>query len=383
MKVLTGVRGCGKTSLTRMLADELRDSHDTVRLDLGREWYGSPEEVVEAAVSGIGGLDGSLVILDEVLSVPGWERAASSLLERGAEVLVTASGTVPGIEELPFGTSEVRVRPLSFREYVSFRDPADPSALLDDYLRLGGLPAVARAMDTVPFLVDGLLEGICCTAVNKDVIGRHGVRGRSLKRIMTTLARNVGGRTSAREVARRLSDSETRVQPRTVDRYIGYLEGSLLFSRAGRYDARTGERIRTSDRFYAADNGLLGPGLGLRTGSLEGLVENAVFNELSARFGEVATCAVGRREVDFVADPMGTPSYYQVSPSITDPATMEREIRPLRAIEDNHPKTVITYDRFPMGDVDGIRIVSLLDWLTEGERAPPSDVGTRRPDRNY
>ena len=95
-------------------------------------------------------------------------------------------------------------------------------------------------------------------------------------------------------------------------------------------------------------------------------MKNVVYNELVYRFGDVAVCSIGQNEVDFIADPMGTPSYYQVSMSITDPSTMDRELRPLKAIGDNYPKTVITYDRFPMTDIGGIRIVSLLDWLAEG-----------------
>lgn len=177
--------------------------------------------------------------------------------------------------------------------------------------------------------------------------------------------KNIGDRTSVRGISNYMTSKGIRTQPQTVDQYIGFLEEALLFSRAKRFDTKTKEYLRTTDKFYIADMGIRHSQITLHPGDLDGIVENIVYNELLYRFGDVSVCDVSPYEVDFIADPMGTPSYYQVALSVMDPATLERELRPLMDIADNYPKTIITYDRFPMHDIDRIRILCLKDWLLD------------------
>lgn len=377
IKVLTGIRRCGKSTLMRMYIDELRASGVPderifyVNLDDEGSGIGTFRDLIEAVESHVGEVNGSYIFLDEIQNIWEWERAVSTFHIRGADVLITGSNSDMPSSQLATKLSgrclEIRIRPLVFSEYVMFREPKDRSRLLEDYLRYGGFPTAAFAMDRMPSQTMDVLDGIYNTVFNKDVMGRHEIRGSmTINRLSDHLMKNIGDRTSVRGAAGYMTGKGIRTQPQTVDQYIGFLEEALLFSRVKRLDFKAKEYLRTADKFYAADLGIRHCRVPYSLNDLDGIMENVVYNELAYRYGEVAVCSVGQYEVDFIADPMGSPSYYQVSVSITDPATRERELRPLRAIGDNYPKTVITYDRLPVNDIDGIRVVSLLDWLLEG-----------------
>ena len=377
IKVLTGIRRCGKSTLMRMYIDELKasgvpdDRIFYVNLDDEGSGIGTFRDLIEAVESHVGEVNGSHIFLDEVQNIPEWERAVSTFHVRGADVCITGSNSDMLSSRLATKLSgrclEIRIRPLAFSEYVMFREPEDRSRLLEDYLRYGGFPTAAFAMDRMPSQTMDVLDGIYNTVFKKDVTGRHEIRGSmTIDHLSDYLMKNIGDRTSVRGAADYMTSKGTKTQPQTVDQYIGFLEEALLFSRAKRLDSKAKEYLRTADKFYAADLGIRHCRVPYSLNDLDGIMENVVYNELAYRYGEVAVCSVGQYEVDFIADPMGNPSYYQVSVSITDPATRERELRPLRAIGDNYPKTVITYDRLPVDDIDGIRVVSLLDWLSEG-----------------
>ncbi len=130
-------------------------------------------------------------------------------------------------------------------------------------------------------------------------------------------------------------------------------------------DLKTLEYLTTQDKFYAQDLGIRNYLSTFREDDMNGILENVVYNELIYRYGNACVCAVGRYEVDFMVNPLDKPSYFQVCMNIGDKVTRERELRPLRQISDNYPKTVITYDRYILDDIDGIRIVSIIDWLKE------------------
>lgn len=382
IKVLAGIRRSGKSTLMRMFIEEIRESGVPddrlfyINLDDEETGVESFRDLIDAAKSKVGDLKGSFIFLDEIQNVEGWERAVSTFHTGGADVYITGSNSNMLSSELSTRLSgrslEIRVQPLVFSEYIRFRRPADRTLLLEDFIRRGGFPAVAIAMDSAPSLVDDILDGIYNTVFKKDVTERHQIRNSAvIDHLSNYLMKNIGDRTSVRGAANYMTGKGMKAQPQTVDQYIGFLEEALLFSRARRLDSKAKEYLRTADKFYAADLGIRNIRIPFSARDLDGIMENVVYNELVHRYRNVAVCSVGGYEVDFVADSMGTPSYYQVSLSITDPATMERELRPLMEIDDNYPKTVITYDRFPMNDVDGIRIVTLLDWLTERERASP------------
>ena len=374
IKILTGIRRCGKSSLMEMFIDELRESgvpDDRIfysNLDdegCGIETF---RDLIDSVSSKISDTKGAYLFFDEIQNVPEWERAVLTFYIRDADVYVTGSNSNMLSTELSTKLSgrclEIFIQPLVFSEYLNFRNSDDTDKLLEDYIRYGGFPAVSLMMDAMPGQVKDILDGIYNTVFNKDVMSRHEIRGNAMiSNLSIYLMKNIGGRTSVRGVSNYLTSKGIRTQPQTVDQYIGFLEEALLFSKAKRLDLKTKEYLRTTDKFYVSDMGIRHSQITFHPKDLDGIVENIVYNELLYRFGDVSVCSVDLYEVDFIADPMGTPSYYQVSLNVTDPATLERELRPLRKIADNYPKTIITYDRFPMNDIDGIRIVSLKDWL--------------------
>ena len=225
---------------------------------------------------------------------------------------------------------------------------------------------MALLEDTMPGLVPDMLMGIYNTVYTKDVSERNSIRNNELvSNVCRFVMKNIGDRTSVRSVSNYLTSKGSKTRPETVDSYISMLEKALLIGRAKRMDLKTKEYLRTSEKFYAADLGLRNIIVPYSETDLDGMLENIVFNELIFRYGRASVCSVGDLEIDFVANSEGTPSYYQVCMNIGDKSTRDRELRPLRSVNDNYPKTIVTYDRFPMDDIDGIRIVSLKDWLME------------------
>lgn len=378
IKVITGIRRCGKSTLMIEFIRELAASGVPgdrllyINLDDGTSGIETWRDILDRAAEAVGEPGGSYLFLDEVQNVPEWERAVSTLFLKGADIYITGSNSQMLSTELSTRLSgrcmEIRVQPLAFREYILFRKSPgrDAAALLEDYIRRGGFPAVALLEDTMPGLVPDMLLGIYNTVYTKDVSERNSIRNNVLaSNVCRLVMKNIGDRTSVRSVSKYLASKGAKTRPETVDSYISMLERALLIGRAKRMDLKTKEYLRTSEKFYAADTGIRNAVVPYRESDLDGMIENVVFNELTFRFGRASVCSVGGLEVDFVADSEGSPSYYQVCMSISDESTRERELRPLRSVSDNYPKTVITYDRFPLKDIDGIRIVCLKDWLVE------------------
>lgn len=376
IKILTGIRRCGKSTLMDMFIDELKDSGVAedrifhVNLDDEGSGIGSYMDLINAVESRIPDIGGAYLFFDEIQNVPEWERAVSTFYVRKADIYITGSNSDMLSSELSTKLSgrtiEIRIQPLMFSEYTDFRQSDDIDSLLDDYIRYGGFPAVALAMDRMPSQAMDLLDGIYNTVFNKDVTGRHSIRGNAMiSHLSVFLMKNIGDRTSVRGAASYMTSKGIKTQPQTVDDYIGFLEDALLFSRAQRLDSKTKDYLRTSDKFYVADLGMRNSQVPFHLNDLDGILENIVFNELRYRYGSVAVYGIDQLEVDFVSDPIRSPKYWQVSLNIGDANTRERELRSLKAIPDNYPKTIITYDRFPMTDIDGIRVVQLKDWLME------------------
>ncbi len=379
IKVITGIRRCGKSTIMSMFARELLDSgvpeDRIIHIDFERD-PDAPIADWESLLDHVRGRlepgRGRYILLDEVQDVDGWERAVRSLFESGADVYVTGSNSQMLSSEistrLSGRTVEIHVMPLVFSEYVAFRRQGVPvDAMFQDYLVHGGMPAVALLEDTpARAMIPQHLDGIYGTVYRRDIEERHSIRGSStMSDLIRFMMRNIGCRTSPKNIAGSLSGAGMRVSAPTVQDYLDLITGAYLMTRSERIDSRTMGCLRTTDKFYAADLGVRNVIAPMRDGDLAMMIENIVFNELRFRYGSVATFDVDGREVDFVADPMGRRMYFQVCMGIGDEGTRERELRPLRDLGDNYPKTVITWERYPVDDIDGVRVVALLDWLLE------------------
>ncbi len=378
IKGLTGIRRCGKSTLMLQFIDELKSSDVPedrilyINLDDQTSQIDTWEVLLDTVLEVVGDPKDSYLFLDEIQNIPEWEKAVSTLFINGADIYITGSNSQMLSTELSTRLSgrciEIRVQPLVFHEYLLFRDGSDKdvSGLLDDYMHRGGFPAVALMEDTMPTLVPDMLMGIYNTVYMKDVSERNNIRNNELiSNVNRFIMKNIGDRTSIRSVSNNLTSKGHKTRPETVDSYISMLEKALLIERAKRMDLKTKEYLRTSEKFYAADIGLRNIIIPYTETDLDGIMENVVFNELVFRYGRASVCSVGETEIDFVVESENAPSYYQVCLNIGEESTRERELRPLRSVKDNYPKTIVTYDRFPLKDIDGIRIITLLDWLLE------------------
>ena len=380
IKVLTGIRRCGKSTILEMFMDELRGSgvheEDIVYIDFDEDPENLPKNsselmsyVRERLVPG----RGRYQFFDEIQNVEGWEESVVSFYDNGADVYVTGSNSQMLSSELSTRLSgrhvEIHVMPLAFSEYLEFRKSSGKSAeeLFGDFMRDGGMPAVALSEDLPSrALIPQILEGMYSTVYRKDVEERHSIRGSSMmSNLIRFMMRNISCRTSPRNIAGNLSSKRQKISAPTVQDYLEYITEAYLMTRSERMDSSTMDYLETSDKFYATDLGVRNIVSPMRDGDVSAMIENIVFNELRYRYGKVVTFDVEGREIDFVADPMGSRSYYQVCMSIADDTTRARELRPLREAGDNYPKTVITLDRYPVDDIEGVRIVRLIDWLQE------------------
>ncbi len=382
IKVLSGLRRCGKSTLLEMYRKELLDSDISpdnilaINFEFEDNWVPKDHSALTDYVcSRLTMGKGTYLFFDEIQNVDGWESSVRYFYDKGCDIYITGSNSKMLSSELSTKLSgrsiQIQVAPLTFSEYIRFRkdNGSDADKLFNDFITHGGLPAVALAEDRVTSkLIPEIISGVFSTVFLKDVMERHDIRNpASLRNLIRFIMRNIGDRTSSRKASNYMTSSGTKISHVTVDEYLDYLDEAYLALRSRRIDSKTSEYLMTSDKFYAQDLGIRNHIAPYRSEDIDGILENIVFNELIYRYGGVCTCSVGDLEIDFLADPRGKPRYFQVSMSVSDPSTLERELRPLRAVPDNYPKTLIVYERYPLNDIEGIRIVRLLDWLLESE----------------
>ena len=373
VKVVTGMRRAGKSTLLDMYGDELVadgvDEGDIVRINFETFEYrdvADRRELDRILVERIGDSGMKYVFLDEVQNVDGWEESVSSLINTGrCDVYITGSNSRMLSSDLTTHIAgrfvEVTVLPFSFSEYMELH-PGDRTARFRSYLRFGSLPEVYP--DRGEAFCDVQLRGIFNTVLVEDVLGRLGTGDAgTLRSIARFLYTNVGNETNTDAMARALG-----VGNGTVDRYVSKLEEAFLFHHCEKYDVQGRRVLKTNGKYYASD-------LGLRNAALLGAggtdvsrpLENVVYLELVRRGYTVRVGSFRDREVDFTAVRDGVTEYYQVCLTMMSEDTREREFRSLRSIRDNFPKTVLTLDQFGLGNEDGIGVVNVLDWLLEGE----------------
>ena len=381
VKVLTGIRRCGKSSILKMFLDRLigsgigKDRILYIDFDIDPEDKpADQQELTEFVESHLKVGRGSYILLDEVQNVDGWDVSVSSFYAKGADVYITGSNSKTLSSEMSSKLSgrgmDIKILPLSFSEYRMFRGGEDIDGLFNEYVRYGGLPAVAMLMnaDAEP-LVGAAIDFTYQTVYIKDIVERHEIRDAAvLSNIIRYVVLNIGNRISSRNISGYLTSRRQKISHVSVERYLGYMEEAHLVSRPGRIDAETKDTLTTNDKMYATDLGMRNRLCSFKEEDLDGILENIVYNELRRRYDTVDVCSMNGKEIDFVADANGSPSYYQVAVNISDKSTRERELRPLRMIGDNYPKYVITYDRFLMDDIDGIRVMTVVDWLLQTEK---------------
>lgn len=372
VKVVTGMRRCGKSTLFEQYIDDLKvsgvpeDRILSINFDSAEgqtiETYADLNEIIRKIPS-----DKLMyVFLDEIQNVDRWERSVAALCTmKNCDVYITGSNSKLLSTELSTHLSgrfiEIRMLPLSFKEYLEMHPSDDLDLRFRQYLRYGSLPEADP--ERGERFCDGYLEGTFNTVLVKDVIGRMKVDDvTKIKAIARFLYSNIGNTTNVANIAK-----GAKVSAATAEKYIAKMEESLLFYNAERYDIVGRNLLETNGKYYASD-------LGMRNSALKGAggtdisrpIENVVFLELIRRGYTVRVGSFRDYEVDFTAIRGDITEYYQVTMTMMSEVTRDRELRPLTGIRDNYRKTIITLDRLGLGSEGGIEIVNLYDWLMSG-----------------
>ena len=377
IKVITGMRRAGKSTLLNLLAEELKEqgikdeqiiriNFEAMEFDAIRDYRQLYAYIKERLLTG-----SMYLLLDEIQQVASWERAINSLfMEGGVDIYITGSNAKMLSSDLSTLLAgryvEIQVFPLSFREYLLFLPQEvreNKSEAFENYMKYGGLPLIPslpQENDTMEMF----LAGIYNTVLMKDVIQRNAVRDPALlENIVRFLADNVGNPVSSSKVAGYLTSQGRKTAAATVDNYLQMLTKAYIFYRTQRYDIKGKMYLKTQEKYYIVDNGLRNALLDFKQGDYGHVLENIVYLELLRRGYHVAIGKVGTLEVDFVASKAERKVYYQVSASVLDDGTRERELKPLRVIPDAYEKILLTMDRTHIRDFEGIRNVNIVDWL--------------------
>lgn len=377
IKVVTGIRRCGKTTLFELfraalsaqgVADEQIVSVNFEDPDVGE--FSTFREAWTAIRGKMPTARRAYLFLDEVQLVPDFERLVDGLYaKKDADIYITGSNaTFLSGELATFLTGryvEIQMQPLSFAEYRSAFPKQDVRDVFRQYLRFGGFP-FAALLPMEPRVQFDYLSGVLNTILYKDIFARKGIRdGALLRRLVRFVFDNVGNLLSVNRIVGMLKAEGLPVQTATLDAYLESLCESFLVYRARRYDIKGRQYLKTNAKYYVADLGLRRVLLGDKGGDFGHVVENVVYLELLRRYRDVAVGALGAGEVDFVVLENGLPRYFQVALSVRDEAVLKRELAPFRSIRDQYPKTLLTLDDDPPLDHGGIRQLNVMDFLLE------------------
>ncbi len=369
IKVVTGMRRCGKSTLIEMYMDELIESgvdrNDVFHLELesGEGLKIVDYDDLNRWLSSIPADRQTYLFLDEIQNVSGWEKSVAMIgTMHNCDLYITGSNSAMLSSELSTHISgrfvEIRMLPLSFNEYLQLHPSDDVRESFNLFLKNGALPGLDPGRGE-RYCIE-YLEGVLNTVIIKDILDRKGLESsRKLKGVARFLYSNIGNITNDSTIAK-----ESNISATTADKYIEGLQEALLFYYAERYDIIGKRLMNTNGKYYASDLGLRTVALGGALGTdISRPVENIVFLELIRRGYLVRMGSYKDSEIDFIVTRNGKVEYYQVTLTMLAPETREMEFRPLRSIDDNWKKTVLTMDDFGLGTEDGVEIVNLIDWL--------------------
>lgn len=387
IKVITGIRRCGKSTLLEMYRDYLKSegvSDDRI-ISINFEELEYEELLDYKALYNyikerLHKTETTYIFLDEIQQVENFQKAVDSLyVKKNTDIYITGSNAYLLSGELATLLSgryvEINMLPLSFAEFCQIKKSGDKNELFAEYMKNGGLPYITNFGDDSE-KIDTYLEGIYNTIIVKDIEERQKRRESDpdkrkvtdialLKNISRFLAGSIGSPISVKSIADYVTSSGRKVSQNTVDDYVEALTEPYIFYPVERYDVLGKQLLKKNRKMYIVDLGLRRHLLARQRYDLGFSLENIIYFELLRRGYSVNIGKIGAAEIDFVARKNDNVSYYQVTASMTEESTFEREMSPLKGITDNYPKTVITLDRFTLGNYEGIEVVNAVDWLLE------------------
>ncbi len=386
IKVVTGIRRCGKSTLLLQYQEWLKENgvsdEQIVTINFEELEYEELQDYKKLYAYLKDRLcEGKMtyIFLDEIQKVSAFEKVVDSMYVKSqVDIYMTGSNAYMLSGDLATLLTgryvEIKMLPLSFREFLEITG-SEKEQGLSEYMRDGGLPYIA-VMNRTPEKVDTYLEGIYNTVIVKDIEDRQ-IRKENnsdkrkitdillLKTIAKYLASIAGNPVSIRSITDYLTSNGRKISPNTVSDYVEALTESFIFYPAERFDIVGKQLLKANRKMYVVDLGLRNHILPRRQYDLGFSLENIVYFELLRRGYRVMIGKVGSTEVDFVAEKQGAYTYFQVTADMTAQETFEREMKPLRCIRDNYEKIVLTGDRLTLGNYDGIQVRNLSDWLLE------------------
>lgn len=379
IKVITGIRRCGKSTLLKLFKEYLLENDvnekqiiyinfESMQFDDIKDYKLLYKYIKEHIVEN----SRTYLLLDEVQEVVHWEKAVNSfLVDFNVDIYLTGSNAWLLSSELSTLLSgryvEIKMLPLSFKEYMDFiEEPSnDKERNFQSYLRYGGLPSIIELNNNFD-MIQPFLSGIYNTVLMKDIVQRNTVRDPALlDNLVRFLADNVGNSISTKKISDYLTSAGRKTTSATIDNYLQMLEKAFIFYRANRYDIKGKLYLKTQEKYYIVDTGIRNNLLGLRNMDYGHILENVVYLELLRRGFDVYIGKIGSMEVDFIAVKANKKIYYQVSASILDEKTKERELRSLMSIPDQYDKILLTMDKPYAEDFEGIKWVNIIDFLLE------------------
>lgn len=380
IKVITGIRRCGKSTFLKMLAGSLKDkgidernilliNKDSLEFDFIAD-YKDLSDYVSKKFKSVKG--GKYLFLDEVQEIAGWEKAVAGFLaDAVADVYITGSNSRMLSSELATLITGryilFTMYPLSFSEFLLFRKTAaksDHEREFGVFMKYGGFPGIHH-MEYQDEVVEQYISSLYSTILLKDVVARNAIRDISLlERVAGFAADNCGNITSAKNISDFLKSQGRKGAVDTVSDYLGMLHSAYMFLKVNRFDIKGKRILEIHEKYYAGDIGLKNVILGYRKNDISGHLENIVFLELLSRGYKVQVGKLNELEIDFIASRNDERLYVQVAYLLHDEKTISREFGALEKIRDNYPKLVLSMDKFLDPSRNGIGWKNLVEFLT-------------------
>lgn len=380
IKVITGIRRCGKSSLLKLLMNKLLEenkdnniiymnfeSFEFDNIVNYKDMYNNIKEKIRKN-------EKNYILLDEVQRVIEWEKAVNALsVDFNADIYITGSNAYLLSSELSTYLSgryiEIKMLPLSFKEFLDFTKSENNISKEEkfiNYVKYGGMPGIITLKNEGD-IYENAIKGIYNTVFMKDVIERNKlVDAILLEKILKFIMSNIGSLISAKKIADYLTSQGTKVTHNTVLNYLNMIENAYLIYKAPRYDIKGKELLKTLEKYYIVDTGIRNVILGFRNTDYGHIIENIVYFELLRRGYDVTVGKTNSLEVDFIATNSQEKKYYQVTYSLMDENVKKRELNVLKSINDNYEKTILTMDKiYDNTSEDGIKVRYLIDFLLE------------------
>ena len=383
VKILTGVRRCGKSTILKMIMEKLQTEKNVEASQIASYRFDSMEYEDMTSKQMYTELKGRLLdgkktyfFLDEVQEITGWEKVVNSLAsDYDVDIYVTGSNSRMMSSEISTYLTgryiAFHIYTLSFAEFLTFKSRykavSDPKAELTEYIRLGGFPAT-HLQDYLQDEIYTIVKDIYNSTIFSDIVKRNQIRKiDQLERVVKYVFNNVGNTFSAKSISDYLKSEHRKIDNETVYSYLEKLEKAYLIHRCSRYDLQGKEILKTQEKFYLADTALRYSVLGYNSDSVASSLENVVYLELCRRGYAVHIGKTDGGEIDFVASRQNEKLYVQVTQMIKSESTEKREYDRLLSIRDNYPKYVLLTDDFAGGNYQGIKTMHIADFLLSNE----------------